>query len=97
MPGPWHDDIPIDQGYKGATIVDKKTADALYELEQGHWIDNGRWWTRAEYAYRAANKIITPDYFLLVKIITRNAEGERVIAWAVIILSQTVETTFPST
>jgi hypothetical protein len=64
---------------------------ALVELDAAHWLDGRRRWTRVEYAYRAAMKIITPDYFILVKLQT-----PRGIEWAVLITSNRI-TDMPST
>lgn len=85
-PVPWHENVS-GNSYKGATVADPKLANALVELDVGHYYDKGRLYSRPEYAYRTAMKYVTPDYFMLVRI-----QDKGRIGWAILILTTSVST-----
>jgi hypothetical protein len=88
---PWHDDNDGKETYKGAGIITSDVAETMDDFALGHWLDNGRVWSRPEYAYRAARKIVTNNYFLLVKI-----SNGTITQWAVMITKANVDQTFTS-
>lgn len=81
---PWHQDIS-GSDYKGVSVVERNVGNALVELDVGHYLDDGRLYSRPEYAYRAGRKFVSQEYFVLVKIRERGRIG-----WAVLILTTTV-------
>jgi hypothetical protein len=89
MAEPWHDDTPAGEPYKGSSIIDEDTADAISDNGLGHMLPD-KTYSRPEFAYKAGLRIVGPSYFLLVKIEMRRGR----IGWSVIFLHQESETTF---
>ena len=86
----WEDDIPLAKGYKGVGIIDDETAGTIMDFGQGHLVDPDKTYSRAEYAFRAAKKVLGNSYILLIKISLPKGR----IGWNALLLHQDVETTF---
>ena len=63
----WYDE-PEGNSYKGMYIVSEDLADTLDDFGQGHYLDPDKIWSRPEYAWKAATKVLPPNYLLLVRI-----------------------------
>jgi hypothetical protein len=88
----WKEDIPEGEPYKDAGVIDEQTAGVIEDFGMGHLVDPDKTWSRPEYAYRAAKKIIGTNYFLLVKLdLGRNSDGTRRIGWTAILTRQPVD------
>lgn len=86
----WHEDV-TENTYRGAGVVTEDVADTISDFGLGHYLELDRNWSRPRYAYNAARKILSTQYFLLVKRISISGNH---IGWNAIILHSPIDQIF---